>query len=195
MSGWEAHLLTLTMEAKMFRSSFFLRLVSLTFFILLIGLASQVCAQENTFTYKDFSLSLPEGWSTQEIPQGSEKELIGSLKSDKISATTVLVFCYSSWLHSYSSVRIVGLKTIAASYPKGQEMLKKPTKMKTNGGYTAAVEFWKGAVDAGGLIVFLRSPMGIMETKPGWILMLGFTPDSSGDQLEEDFVKMIQSAK
>jgi hypothetical protein len=37
--------------------------------------------------------------------------------------------------------------------------------------------------------------MGIMETKPGWILMLGFTPDSSGEQLEEDFLKMIQSAK
>jgi hypothetical protein len=183
------------MEANMIKPSHFLRLVSFTFFILLIGLASQVCAQENTFTFKNFSLSLPEGWSSQEIPKGSEKELIGSLKSSKIAGTTVLVFLYSAWRYNYNTVRIVGLKTIGATYPKGQEMLKKPTKMKTTGGYTAAVEFWRGALDAGGQTVFLRSPMGIMEAKPGWILMLGFTPDSSGDQLEEDFVKMIQSAK
>jgi hypothetical protein len=45
------------------------------------------------------------------------------------------------------------LKTIAAVYPKGQEMLKKPAKMKTNGSRTAVVEFWKGAVDAGGQTV------------------------------------------
>jgi hypothetical protein len=179
----------------MFKASLFLRLASFTFFILLIASSFQVCAQENTFTYKNFSLSLPDGWSVQEVPKGSEKEVIGSVKSDKIAGTTVLVFLYSSWRYNYNTVRIVGLKTIGAAYPKGQEMLKKPTKMKTNGGYTAVVEFWKGAVDAGGQTVFLRSPMGIMEAKPGWILMLGFTPDSSGDQLEEDFVKMIQSAK
>ena len=179
----------------MFKSSILLRLVSFTFFILLTGLAYHACAQENAFTYKDFSLSLPEGWSAQEIPKGSEKEVIGSLKAEKIAGTTVLVFCYSSWKHNYNSVRIAGLKTIAAVYPKGQKMLKKPTKMKTNGSHTAVVEFWKGAVDAGSQTVHLRSPMGIMETKPGWILMLGFTPDSSGDQLEEDFLKMIQSAK
>ena len=67
--------------------------------------------------------------------------------------------------------------------------------MKTDGGYTAAVEFWKGALDAGSQTVFLETPMGIMETKAGWILMLGFTPESSGSQLEEDFLKMIKSAK
>jgi hypothetical protein len=125
------------MEANMIKPSHFLRLVSFTFFILLIGLASQVCAQENTFTFKNFSLSLPEGWSSQEIPKGSEKELIGSLKSSKIAGTTVLVFLYSAWRYNYNTVRIVGLKTIGATYPKGQEMLKKPTKMKTTGGYTA----------------------------------------------------------
>ncbi len=179
----------------MFKSIILLRFVSFTFFILLTGLAYQARAQENAFTYKGFFLSLPEGWSAQEIPKGSEKELIGSLKSERIAGTTVLVLCYSSWRYNYNSVRIAGLKTIAAVYPKGQEVLKKPTKMKTNGNRTAVVEFWKGAVDAGGQTVYLLSPMGIMETKPGWILMLGFTPNSSGEQLEEDFLKMIQSAK
>jgi len=37
--------------------------------------------------------------------------------------------------------------------------------------------------------------MGIIETEAGWILMLGFTPDATGAQLEEAFLKMIQSAK
>jgi hypothetical protein len=179
----------------MFKASFLRRFVSIIFFMLLMGFASQVCAQENAFTYKNFSFSLPEGWSAQAIPAGSEKEVIGSLKSEKIPGTSVLVMLYSSWIHDYSWVRITGLKTIAATYPKGQKMLKKPTKMKTNGRYTAVVESWLGAIDAGGLIVNLRTPMGIMEVKPGWILMLGFTPETSGDQLEEDFLKMIKSAK
>jgi hypothetical protein len=42
---------------------------------------------------------------------------------------------------------------------------------------------------------FLQSPTGIMEIKAGWILMLGFTPESSGALLEEDSPKMIKSAK
>jgi hypothetical protein len=179
----------------MFKPSLFPRFVAFTFFILLTVLTSQVCAQENAFTYKNFSFSLPEGWSAQAIPAGSGKEVIGSLKSEKIAGTSVLVFLYSSWRYDYNWVRIVGLKAIDATYPKGQKMLKKPTKMRTNGHYIAVVESWLGGVDAGGQTVFLRTPMGIMETKPGWILMLGFTPEATGDQLEEDFLKMIQSAK
>jgi len=70
---------------------------------------------------------LPEGWVKQDISKGSEKEVVGSLKSEKIAGTTVLVFCYTGWRYNYSSVRIAGLKTIAAVYPKGQEMLKKET--------------------------------------------------------------------
>ena len=180
----------------MFKQSFFMRLVSMAVFVLLVGPASQIYAEEHSFTYKNLTLSLPEGWSSQEIPKNSEKELVGSFKSEKIAGTTVLVFCYTGWPYTnYSNVRIAALKTIAASYPKGQEMLKKPTKMKTDGGYAAAVEFWKGAVDAGGQTVFLQSPMGIIKTKVGWIMMLGFTPDATGDQLEEDFLKMIKSVK
>jgi hypothetical protein len=37
--------------------------------------------------------------------------------------------------------------------------------------------------------------MGMMETKAGWILLFGFTPDASEAQLEEDFLKMIKTAK
>ena len=166
-----------------------------TFLFGLTGFALQVFAQENPFNYNNFPLTLPEGWVKQDISKGSEKEVIGSLKSEKIAGTTVLVLCYKGWRYNYSSIRIAGLKTIAAVYPKGQEMLKKETKLKTEGGLTAVTELWRGAVDASGTTAFLQTPMGIMETKAGWILMLGFTPSASGPPLEEDFLKMIKSAK
>jgi hypothetical protein len=158
-------------------------------------ICSQVFAQENIFNYNNFFLTLPEGWVRQDISKVSEKEVVGSFKSEKIAGTNVLVLCYKGWRYNYSSVRIAGLKTIAAVYPKGQEMLKKETKLKTDGGLTAVTELWRGALDASGTTAFLQTPMGIMETKAGWILMLGFTPDASGAQLEEDFLKMIESAK
>jgi hypothetical protein len=161
----------------------------------LAGFAHLVVAQEATFNYDNFSLTLPEGWAKQDPPKGSEKEVVGSLKSEKIAGTTILVFCYKGWRYNYRSIRIAGLKTIASAYPKGQEALKKETKLKTVGGLTAVTELWRGFLDAGGTTVALQSPMGIMETKAGWILLLGFTPESSGAQLEEDFLKMIKSAK
>lgn len=165
------------------------------FLLGLTGFADQLSAQESTFSYNNFSLTLPNGWVKQDVSKGAEKEVVGTLKSEKIAGTTVLVLCYTGWRYNYSNVRIAGLKTIAAVYPKGQEMLKKETKMKTDGGLTAVTELWRGAIDVGGQTVFLQSPMGIMESKAGWILILGFTPDASGAQLEEAFMKMVQSAK
>jgi hypothetical protein len=161
----------------------------------LIGFAHQAVSQENTFTYDQFSFTLPEGWAKQDVSKGSEKETVGSLKSEKMKGTSILVFCYKGWRYNYSNVRIVGLKTIASVYPKGQEQLKKETKLKTDGGLAVIAELWRGAVDAGGTTVFLQTPMGIIKSRAGWILMLGFTPDSSGGQLEEDFLKMIKSAR
>ena len=161
----------------------------------LIGLTTPVLAQENVFEYGDFSLTLPEGWVKQDISKGSEKELIGSFKSEDIPGTSILILCYKGGRYNYSSVRIIGLKTIASVFPRGQEMLKKETKVKTDGGLTAVVELWRGAADASGTPVFLQAPMGIIETKAGWILMLGFTPDATGAQLEEAFLAIIQSAQ
>ena len=188
--------LYLKLEANMFKRSW--PSLFVLFSALLFGLTGftlQGFAQENVFNYNNFSLTLPEGWVKQDISKGSEKEVVGSLKSEKIPGTTILLLCYKGWRYNYSNVRIAGLKTIASVYPKGQEMLKKETKVRTDGGLTAVTELWRGAVAAGGTTVFLQSPMGIMETKAGWILMLGFTPESTGEQLDEDFLKMIKSAK
>ena len=180
----------------MFKRSWLCRYVLLSALLFgLTGFTFQAFAQENVFNYNNFSLTLSEGWVKQDIPKGSEKEVVGSLKSEKIPGTTILVLCYKGWRYKYSSIRIAGLKTIASVYPKGQKMLKKETKVKTDGGLTAVTELWQGAVDAGSTTVLLQSPMGIMETKAGWILLLGFTPESTGAQLEEDFLKMIKSAK
>jgi len=180
----------------MFKRSCFSQVVWLNICVFgLIGLATLVLAQENVFDYRDFSLTLPKGWVKEDISKGSEKELIGSLKSQDIPGTSILILCYKGGRHNYSSVRIVGLKTIASVFPKGQEMLKKETKVKTDGGLTAVVELWRGAADASGTAVFLHAPMGIIDTEAGWILMLGFTPDATGAQLEEAFLKIIQSAK
>jgi hypothetical protein len=180
----------------MFKRPWLSRFILFNVFLFgLIGFAHQALSQESTFTYDNFSFTLPEGWVKQDIPKGSEKETVGSLKSEKMEGTSILVFCYRGRQYNYSSVRIIGLKTIASVYPKGQEQLKKETKLKTDGGLAVVTELWRGAVDAGGTTVFLQTPMGIIKSRAGWILMLGFTPDSSGGQLEEDFLKMIKSAK
>ena len=168
------------------------------FIVLLIVLLFSivpVLAQGTPFTNRGISFHLPEGWATKEIPGNFEKEVIAWLKSEKTEGVTILVFCYTGWRQNYNSVRIAGLKTIGASYPKGQEMLKKPAKIKTDTGLTAAWEYWRGAVEAGGQTVFLESPMGTLETKNGWVLMIGYTPATSGPQLEEDFLKIIKSVK
>ena len=181
---------------KMFKRSCLSQVVWLNILLLgLIGFTPHASAQEETFSYNNFSLSLPEGWVKQDIPKGSEKELIGSLKSQDIPGTSILILCYKGGRYNYSSVRIIGLKTIASVFPKGQEMLKKETKVKTDGGLAAIVELWRGAANASGTPVFLQAPVGIIETNAGWILMLGFTPDPTGPQLEEAFLKMIQSAQ
>lgn len=180
----------------MFKRSWISRALWLTIFLFgSIGLVPHAFALEETFSYESFSLTLPDGWVMQDIPKGSEKELIGSLKSQDIPGTSVLILCYKGGRYNYSSVRIIGLKTIASVFPRGQEMLGKQTNVKTDGGLTAAVELWRGAANESGASAFLRAPMGIIETKAGWILMLGFTPDTTGPQLEEAFLKMIQSAK
>jgi hypothetical protein len=162
---------------------------------LLAGFFVQAFAQGTPVTHKDISLTLPEGWVTQDIPNNFEKETVAWLKSEKIAGASILVFCYKGRRQNYTSVRIAGLKTIGSSYPKGQEMVKKPEKIKTDTGLTAVYEYWKGRVEASGQTVLLESPMGIFENKSGWILMLGFAPAASGPKLEEDFHKILKSAK
>ncbi len=150
---------------------------------------------QTAFHHEYLSLTLPAGWVSQSIPSNFEKEVIGWLKSGRIAGASITVICYRGWRYNYSNVRRGGLKTIALTYPKGQEMLKKPTKIATSNDYDAKVELWRGAVDAGGQTVFLQSPMAVMKTKNCWLLMIGYAPDGSGDQLNKEFTEIVKSAK
>lgn len=180
----------------MTKRSILFYLVSFTIFLTVILSPIAVSfAQGTPFTNRGISFHLPEGWATKEIPGNFEKEVIAWLKSENMEGVTILVMCYTGRRQNYNSIRVAGLKTIGSSYPKGQEMLKKPTKIKTDTGLTAVWEYWRGAVQGGGQTVFLESPMGIVETKNGWILMIGYAPATSGPQLEEDFLKIINSVK
>lgn len=176
--------------------SLFFQLIGFCFLLLiLIGPSIPAWAGETGFSHKDLSLTLPDSWATQEIPNNFEKEDIAWLQSEKTAGTFIMVFLYKGWRYNDSSVCIGALRTLAASYPKGQEVHKKPEKSKTDTGLTAMIEFWRGAIDAGGQTVFLETPMGILETKVGWVLMISFTPCAFGPALEEDFLKIIKSAK
>jgi hypothetical protein len=165
------------------------------YLLIFIAFANPVFAQEDVFEYGDFSVKLPKGWAQQEVSRGAEKELIGSLKSEDLPGTTVLIFFYKDSQFSYSDIRLIGLKTIASVFPKGQEMLKGGMKVITDGGLAAVIELWRGLADVKGTSAFLRVPMGIIGIKRGWIVMLGFTPESTGAQLEEAFSSMIRSAR
>jgi hypothetical protein len=135
----------LKLEANMRRRSLLSHLTLLAVFLLiLIGSSIPPLAGETVFNHKDLPLTLPDGWTTQEIPSNFEKEVTVWLKSEKIVGTSVMVLLYKGWRYNYSSVRIGALKTIVAFYPKGQEMLKKPEKIKTNTRLTAMIEFRRG---------------------------------------------------
>lgn len=151
-------------------------------------------AGETTFSHQYLSLTLPDGWVIGKVPAGSQKETIGYLQSKNIKGSTITVDCYRGFLHTWASTRIRGLKTIAAAYPAGQESLKKPYKIRTAGGKGKA-ELWRGYVQVGDMTVSLHSPMATVKTKNCWLVMIGFTPDSTAEALDQDFFKIVKSAR
>ncbi|GMR21370.1 MAG: hypothetical protein BMS9Abin36_1970 [Gammaproteobacteria bacterium] len=151
-------------------------------------------ASGSEFSHKYLTLDLPEGWSTGQVPEGSEKQTIGVLKSSSIKASSITLDCYRGALHTHASTRIRGLNTISATYPAGQEQLKKPYKIKTQGGKGKA-ELWRGYIKIGNQTVALQTPMAAIKTKHCWLVALGFTPDSSGEAMEKDFLTIMKSAR
>jgi hypothetical protein len=146
------------------------------------------------FKHKYLSLSLPAGWSVKE-DAATGNELIGWLESKSIPGASIIVYSFRGAFINYSNVRIRGLKRLAADYPKGQKQLKKAKKIRTEKGYKPKVELWQGFLGSGGKTVALQSPMAVMKTKKSWILMIGYVPDASGVKMEEDFLKILKSAK
>ncbi|MBT8352563.1 MAG: hypothetical protein KJO26_15200 [Deltaproteobacteria bacterium] len=146
------------------------------------------------FKHKNITLTLPDGWSVKK-DAATGKELIGWLQSKSIPGASIIIYSFRGALINYTNVRIRGLKRLAIDYPKGQKQLKKPKKIRTEKGYKPKVELWQGFIDAGSMTVTLQSPMAVMKTKKSWILMIGYVPDTSGAKMEEDFLKILKSAK
>jgi hypothetical protein len=147
------------------------------------------------FEHELMTLTLPPGWASSPVPPGSEKEIIGWLSSETIPGATVMVGCYRGFGQSFTSVRVAGLRTLAAAYPQGQKMLEDKRKIRTEQGKRGLVELWQGVVDSGGQTVLMQSPMGFVRTKHCWGMMIGFVTDSFGPQLKEDFTKILNSAR
>jgi hypothetical protein len=169
----------------------FLLAVAILFMLFSNGYAAGDPAE---FKHQNLTLTLPAGWSVN-METVTGKELIGSLRSTSIPGSSILIFSYRGALINYTNVRIRGLKSLAAAYPKGQKQLKKPKKIRTEKGYKPKVELWQGFIDAGSMTVTLQSPMAVMKTKKSWILMIGYTPDATGAKMEEDFLKILKSAR
>ena len=146
------------------------------------------------FKHKHLSLTLPAGWSVKKDAV-TGNELIGWLQSKSIPGASIIIYSFRGALINYANIRIRGLKRLAIDYPKGQKQLKKPKKIRTEKGYKPKVELWQGFLDSGGIMVTLQSPMAVMKTKKSWILMIGYVPDASGAKMEEDFLKILKSAK
>ncbi len=73
--------------------------------------------------------------------------------------------------------------------------MKKASKLTTDSGFAATTKLWKGFVASGSQTLTLQSPMGIVKSDKGWILMIGYVPDANGPQMEEDFSKILRSTK
>jgi hypothetical protein len=154
-----------------------------------------VGSHASEYKHQHLSLTLPAGWEATEIAVGSGKELIGQFRSKNAAGTSILTYCYRGMLHTKASTRIRGLNLIGASYPAGQELLKKPHKVKTNSGKKASVELWQGYVKVKNTTVPLISPMAVMKTKHCWLLMVGFAPTATGEQLDHDFLALLKTAR
>jgi len=157
-------------------------------------ISSQALAGSDKFTHQYLTLVLPDGWAVGKVPKGSDKQTIGVLTSKKIKGASITVDCYRGMLQTKASTRIRGLKLLGVVYPKGQEHLKKPYKVKTESG-KARAELWRGYLQAGNQTIGLISPMAILKTKNCWLLMIGYTPESTAKELEEDFLEILKSAK
>ena len=162
--------------------------------VLMLFTNSYAAGGQAEFKHKNITLTLPAGWSVKEDAT-TGKELIGWLQSKSIPGASIIIYSFRGAFVNYANVRIRGLKRLALDYPKGQKQLKKPKKIRTEKGYKPKVELWQGFIDAGSMTVTLQSPMAVMKTKKSWILMIGYVPDTSGAKMEEDFLKILKSAK
>lgn len=161
--------------------------------LLLIMLSSAQAFAGEGFSHKYLNLDLPEGWTAHPADAKSEPHL-GTIKSSSMAGTSITLDCYRGAFHTQTSTRIRGLKTIAAAYPAGQELVKKKRKIKTKKG-KGTWESWKGYVKVGDMTVALSSPMANIKTPHCWLVSIGYTAESNSARLEKEFLTILKSAR
>ncbi len=147
----------------------------------------------NIFDHKYIKLDLPEGWTAYPAAE-ADLPHAGTIKSTSIAGTSITMECYRGVLHALSSTRIRGLGLIAAAYPAGQEQVKTKAKISTKDG-KGIWETWRGYVQVGNQKVALISPMAMIQTPDCWLVMIGYTAEASAEQLEKDFLTIVESAR
>ena len=165
---------------------------TLSLFLFVMLSISQAFAGEG-FSHKHLNLDLPAGWTAHPAKPSAEPHL-GTIKSSSMAGTSITLDCYRGAFHTHTSTRIRGLKTIAAAYPAGQELVKKKHKIKSKKG-KGTWESWKGYVKVGDLTVALSSPMANIKTPHCWLVAIGYTAESNSAQLEKEFLTIIKSAR
>lgn len=148
-----------------------------------------------TFQDKAVTIELPAGWNIKAPPPG-DKETIATFTSDKYPGTSVIALAEKGVFIKYSYARIRMLKNVAAAYPGGQEQLKDQHKIKTDNGLKVWLELWRGIPSVENKNIVLTSPTAIFKSKSKyWIILIGFAPESNGEWLENEMLKMVQAAK
>jgi hypothetical protein len=147
------------------------------------------------FVKHDVSITFPPGWVEVDKSGQFEAEFLGWFESRTVPGTAIFTYLYTGFTAGYTHLRIRGLKTIAQMYPEGQEDLKKAKRVTTETGNSAEMELWRGYLKSGTANVVKQSPMGIVKTKGGWLMVIGSTPDASGPWLEDEFAKILKTVQ
>lgn len=163
--------------------------------LVLLGAPATASPGDREELQKQVSYAIPEGWVAKAIPDSFEKAVVGWMASEKDKGVSLQILFYTGFMKNFAAVRIIGLNTLSGAYPKGQEQLKKPTEVKTASGFKASWELWKGFLDAGGTTVALISPMAVVETDRGRVLIIGYAPPSAAETIEAEFLKVMNSVK
>lgn len=182
-------------QPGLFRTYFYFALGAVMVLALTLPAQAEATAKGKTFTNKAVTIDLPPGWEIKPPPAG-DKETIATFTSTEFPGTSVVALAYKGAFINYSYARIRMLKNAAGAYPGGQQQLKDEHKIKTENGLKAWLELWRGMPSVENKNIILQSPTAIFRSgSKRWVVLIGFTPESHGEWLEKEMLKMVNAAK
>jgi hypothetical protein len=175
-----------------------------SFFIFLLSFSTiNFFGEEKIFKNESIVFKIPDGWVEKEpesglVLQSDYYALVTNLENTNVKGQIIYVFASKKSIMGMSAsdqgmMRIWGLDTLAIKLPFGQTEAKKKSTIKTQNKLRADYELWNG-IDA--VQVNCKSPMATIKPKKGngmWIL--GFGEDKDAKQIEDDFMKILDSVE